>query len=790
MAKARIVYVVDDKELKQVQAELKKIQKQNKDVAQGFGDSEKEIKKTGTSLADLKGTIAGLGLAALAVEGIKQFAKLTQEINKNRKETALLTKETGKALDSITAKIRATSQVFEKDYNEILRTANTLSKEFGISMTESLDEINEGFTRGLDVNGEYLETLREYSFFIKEAGLSTKQFNVLIQQQVQQGIFSDKGIDAIKEAVISIREMTPATKDAIKAIGIDTDQLRKDILSGTITYFEAVQQIATKTRELADPVKTGTILADVFRGAGEDAGNFIFTLDQVGESFGEVTEEQDAFIKSQNRLLNSSEDLNLELVKISKNFSGMGNAFKTFLNEAGVVTLKIINDLVAGFDKLGNQTDTFAENIKDLTVQEQADELANLESELANLESSLNKTGGTLKEFFKLSNEEKKSILSKKGREEAEENVELIKQKIEVLKQAEAERNLATNKSEAEINEKLQKEIANRQKLTNEIRKQAAEEKAILERADEITRKDPFEDTRSDFLKEVTAKQERNDLIAKQEKKLQDDLREINKQGIDDRVEDEEEGFGTLQDLISENLGAIADIQAGFSQLKIDQIGQEINALEFARNRELQLAEGNKIKEAEINDRFDQRKKALQRKQLEAEQKQQLFSIAINTAGAIVKGISQFGPPPSPLGIIAIAAAAAIGLAQAGLVLSQKPPSFAEGVLDLRGPGTGTSDSIHAMVSNGESVITAKNTKDYYPALKAIHNREISPDVLNNLVMNQDTSPGVVVYDYDRLAKAVMNQPQKSIVADEHGFTEFLVKNGLNLQKKQAKYKM
>jgi hypothetical protein len=53
--------------------------------------------------------------------------------------------------------------------------------------------------------------------------------------------------------------------------------------------------------------------------------------------------------------------------------------------------------------------------------------------------------------------------------------------------------------------------------------------------------------------------------------------------------------------------------------------------------------------------------------------------IAINTAGAIVKGIELFGPPPSPAGIAAIAAASAIGLAQAALVAAQPPPAFHTG---------------------------------------------------------------------------------------------------------------
>ena len=181
MAKARIVYQVDDKQLDQLQKQLEQIKKQNKDVEEGFEDAGKGVKKTGGALSDLKSTVAGLGLAAVASAAVVEFAKLNQEVNKNRKEVAQLTNETGKALDNITAKLRATSSVFKKDFNEVLQAANTVSKEFGVSMSDALDEINEGFTRGLDVNGEYLETLREYSTFIKEAGLNTRQFNVLIQ---------------------------------------------------------------------------------------------------------------------------------------------------------------------------------------------------------------------------------------------------------------------------------------------------------------------------------------------------------------------------------------------------------------------------------------------------------------------------------------------------------------------------------------------------------------------------------------------------------------------------------
>jgi len=53
--------------------------------------------------------------------------------------------------------------------------------------------------------------------------------------------------------------------------------------------------------------------------------------------------------------------------------------------------------------------------------------------------------------------------------------------------------------------------------------------------------------------------------------------------------------------------------------------------------------------------------------------------VAMDTAGAVTKAMALFGPPPSPAGIAAIAAASAIGLAQAALVAAQAPPSFHTG---------------------------------------------------------------------------------------------------------------
>ena len=787
MAKARIVYVVDDKELKELDKELKGIQKENKKVEEGFKGTNEELKKTKTSAIDLKGAVAGLGLVAHAGAAIKEFIQLNAEIAKSRKEVALLTKATGLALDNITAKLRATSKVFDKDFNEILRTANTVSKEFGVSMTDALDEINEGFTRGLDINGEYLETLREYSTFIKEAGLNTRQFNVLIQQQAQQGIFSDKGIDAIKEAVLSIREMTPATRDAIRGVGIDTKKMTSDIQSGVKTYFEAVQEIAAKTRELADPVKTGTILADVFRGAGEDAGNFIFTLDKLGDEFAELTDEQQAYVDAQDALLKATEKTQRELLNLTSSTQGLGIAIATFWENIKSGTISGLNLLIQSFQTSETIMENYRKKIAggdkeslDIALKDLNEELVIAEKELKRVEEQTDEN----------------SLITKIWKENVNElNIKITEAEAKLNELEQAEIDEAEAAKEAEIAaielaeaKKLQVEATEKARKESEAAAKAMEKEAEAQRkATEATKenlelksKGVFEG-KSDFLQEVEAKAELNELLIEQEKKLNEDLAEINKNRIDTINEAEEEGLTERGELILSFAQGTADIVSGFAQLKINQINNELQAVEFARNRELELAEQTGASKDAINKKFDAQAAVLRNKQVEAEKRSAVFQSLIATGVAVAQAL-----PNIALSILA----GVLGAAQTAFILAQPVPKFAEGVLRFKGKGTRTSDSNLVQLSNEETVLSAQTTDDYYPAVKAIYNREISPDIMNNIAMHQDTRPQTIVYDYDKLAKAVMNQPQKSLIADENGLTGYFLRQGKSLEIKQAKYKM
>lgn len=98
-----------------------------------------------------------------------------------------------------------------------------------------------------------------------------------------------------------------------------------------------------------------------------------------------------------------------------------------------------------------------------------------------------------------------------------------------------------------------------------------------------------------------------------------------------------------------------------------------------------------------------------------------LAEIAINSGVAIAAGIKQAQSVPFPANLAAIATTVATILAGiTSAIKTVKSAKFAGGGL-VTGAGTGTSDSIPARLSNGESVMTAGATSLFSPLLSALN---------------------------------------------------------------------
>ena len=101
--------------------------------------------------------------------------------------------------------------------------------------------------------------------------------------------------------------------------------------------------------------------------------------------------------------------------------------------------------------------------------------------------------------------------------------------------------------------------------------------------------------------------------------------------------------------------------------------------------------------------------------------------------------------------------------------------AFAEGVEDFKGEGTGTSDSNLIRFSHGESVVTAKGTKDNQGLVTAMNNGDVGSWFANNMMLSPLSSEknydsfGILAQKIESIEKAIKNRPTSQTNLDNMG---------------------
>lgn len=334
---------------------------ESKAVFTAIGDGAKALGKT---LLGLLSNPVFLAIAGIAAAGAA--FKWWYDYNAGLVEATRLTQQfTGKSGDDLKAfrnEVQAVADSFNADFRETLIATNALSKQFGISANEALQLVKDGFLAGGDANGEFLDTLKEYPAYFKEAGISADQFVAIVTQTNKMGIFSDKGVDAIKEANLRLREMTTATAAALDGIGISSEQVQKDLQTGTKTTFDVIQDVSAKLAELPDNAATvGAAIADIFGGPGEDAGlQYLRTLKDISTNMDEVKGKAGVLAQLQEEQLQSQIELQNALSELfdatGGNFETLTTQAKVFVNQGLTAIIKGVIDIINYFIELYNES--------------------------------------------------------------------------------------------------------------------------------------------------------------------------------------------------------------------------------------------------------------------------------------------------------------------------------------------------------------------------------------------------------------------------------------------------
>lgn len=756
------------------------------EIAEGGTGATTKIKAFGKTLLSLIKSPSFMAVAGIV--GVGSAFKWWYDYNAGLVEATRLTKQltglSGNELKQFRNEVQAISDTFGKDFRETLNTANALTRQFGISTDEAVSLLKEGLISGADVSGEFLQNVREYSTFFKEAGLNADEFIAIVSQTNKDGLFSDKGIDAIKEATIRLREMTTATSTALENIGLDSKQVQKELVSGSKTIFDVIREISARLGELPEnSAAVGAAIADIFGGAGEDAGlQYLKTLKDIDTSMqtvmkksGELGDLQRARIDSEIELQNAIS----EFADITGGtFEALQTKIKTGWNATMTDIVKTINSQIKRvkgmFDFVGGLMDGL-KGKPTFTIQEPKEEVLNdtdpnrlTPEQKAALEEEARKEREENEKRMKLLQErQKKEITALRALRDAENSLiedSAEKQRaainasyddqIEDLKRyLETEKNL-TPKAKAAVNETIdrlnKKRTADLAKVNEkEMRNQLQQEADYIRQKLELATEGDYQeyDLKAKLLKkEMEIELSNTELTAEQKKLIEARYqKKLDEMTSEHEREKQEKAMKAFELELSNRL-AEAKI-AGEDELQVE--------LENAKKRldTLQQLEGEsdaefKARQLEAQQEYLDAKEELAQREIEIEQAKldaasqitgalsglfeqlgesnkaflilsktlALAEIAIETGKAIAKltsanawkGIA--GIAESAAGIVQIISNMTTAI---GIINSAK---FAKGGL-VEGSGTGTSDSIPAMLSNGESVMTARATSMFAPIL-------------------------------------------------------------------------
>lgn len=322
-------------------------------VGGAFGDSLGSLGEIGGLFDNLKGLSAiagnkwllGLGIGGGAAAGIGWWVNYNKGLVEATRLTQQFTEKSGDDLKEYRSEVQTIADFYGKDFKEVLIGANAVSKQFGIDASEAIKLIQDGFIAGADANGEFLDTLREYPAYFKEAGISAETFIAITAQAAKSGIYSDKGVDVIKEGNLRIREMTTATADALEGIGISATEVQEQLKSGQKTTFDIIQMVSERLNELPDSASVvGTALADIFGGPGEDAGlQYIRTLKDIKTNLNDVKATAGEVGEAQEEYLQAQKELATEVAKL---FDTTGGAYESMVAKVKISIASMTSDLV------------------------------------------------------------------------------------------------------------------------------------------------------------------------------------------------------------------------------------------------------------------------------------------------------------------------------------------------------------------------------------------------------------------------------------------------------------
>lgn len=177
----------------------------------------------------------------------------------------------GEELEYLTQDALMLRDTFDMDVQESLRGADSLMEQFGSTGTEAMAMIAEATQKGMNKNGDLVDTIEEYSIYFNQAGLGAQEMFGILENASKAGVRNlDYVGDAFKEMVIRTKDGSDSTIEAYQALGLNADKMMSDFAQGGEKGKQAYKTMMEALNAIQDPVKKNAVGVQIFGTKFED----------------------------------------------------------------------------------------------------------------------------------------------------------------------------------------------------------------------------------------------------------------------------------------------------------------------------------------------------------------------------------------------------------------------------------------------------------------------------------------------------------------------------------------
>lgn len=270
-------------------------------------------------------------------------------------------------LKDMTENLFTLRDTYDYDFVEALRAVNMLMEQFGITGEDAFNLIAQGSQKGLNKNGDLLDTINEYSVHYKQLGYDANEFFNSLENGSKAGTFSiDKLGDAMKEFGIRSKDTASSTQEGFALLGYGAKASAEDIqkakdevakLEKNLYYAKEEQKgFNNSTSELTKQKNADKI--EQYSKALKTAKENLANLESAGKGAkGSIEDLQARFAKGGDSAKSATSEVLKALFemddKVKQNQAGV-DLFGTMWEDLGIDGVKALMKINGSADKAKN----------------------------------------------------------------------------------------------------------------------------------------------------------------------------------------------------------------------------------------------------------------------------------------------------------------------------------------------------------------------------------------------------------------------------------------------------